>query len=78
MRSIIAPLALAGLALQATTATAAPSVRAACMPEIQQMCATEPAARSRERVKSCLQDNKDKLSEGCLSAIAEKQTAKKE
>ena len=78
MRLIIAPLALAGLAMQATTATAAPSVREACMPEIQQMCSAELAARSRERVKSCLQDNKDKLSEGCRSAIAEKQAAKKD
>lgn len=81
MRLIIAPLAslaLAGMALQATAASAAPTVREACMPEIRQMCSAEFAARSRERVKTCLQTNKNKLSEGCLSAIAEKQAAKKE
>lgn len=81
MRLINAPLAslaLAGMALHATAASAAPTVREACMPEIQQMCAAELAARSRERVKTCLQSNKDKVSEGCRSAIAEKQAAKKE
>lgn len=81
MRLIIVPLAslaLAGMALQATAASAAPTVRQACMPEIQQMCAAELAARNRDRVKTCLQTNKDKLSEGCRSAIEEKQAAKKE
>ena len=81
MRLITAPLAsltLVGMALQAAAATAAPTVREACMLEIRQMCAAELAKRSREQVKACLQSNKDKVSEGCRSAIAEQQAARKE
>jgi hypothetical protein len=81
MRLIPAPLAslaVVGMALQGAAATAAPTVREVCMPEIRQMCAAELAARSRVRIKSCLQTNKDKLSEGCRSAIAEKLAARKE
>jgi hypothetical protein len=71
-------LPLAAMTLHGSAAAAAPTVREACMPEIKQMCSAELAARSREKVKACLQGNKDKLSEGCRGAIAETQAAKKD
>ena len=73
----LASLALIGLAL-ASAAAAGPTVRQACMPEIRQLGAVELAARSRDRVKSCLMSNKDRLSENCRAAIAERQDAKNE
>ncbi|MFC3581964.1 hypothetical protein [Sphingomonas hylomeconis] len=73
----LASLALIGLA-HASAAAAGPTVRQACMPEIRQLCAVELAARNRDRVKSCLMSNKDRLSENCRAAIAERQDAKKE
>lgn len=74
----LASLALAGMAVQASVAIAAPSVKEACNADIKQTCAAQYAARDRAKVKVCLLANKDKLSAGCRAAIDAQQAAKKE
>lgn len=54
--------------LIATPVVAQPSVREACMADIQKFCSPELATFSRDKVRACLIRNIQKTSPGCKEA----------
>lgn len=66
---LILTLVLAGGALaNETNAPQRGAVREACKNDVATLCAGIQPGEG--RIKACLRENKDKLSEGCRSAIA--------
>jgi hypothetical protein len=82
MRSIAGLLIVAAFAVPALAAdSAAPSgrgaaVRAACKADIETLCKGVEAGGG--KIRRCLRDNRDKLSEGCKSAIAAARAARQQ
>ena len=75
MRSSVAALILCMSSVSALAAGGG-AVREACKADITELCqGIEPGGG---RIKACLKTNKDKLSEGCKSAVAAMIEARRE
>lgn len=78
MRVVASVLILSILSVPALAADAPPrgAVREACKADVEALCpGIQPGGG---RIKACLRANKDKLSEGCKSAIAAMLKARRE
>ena len=73
--SLVMATALAGAAASAADNPNRAAVRQACQADISSLCAgIQPGGG---RIRACLRQNKDKLSQGCRSAIAEAMQARR-
>ncbi len=72
--TIAATLAFVG----ASPSFAQDAVRSACMNDIKTLCSAEYKARSRERVRACLQVKVDQTSDKCETAVRAQMAANKQ
>lgn len=71
---VVMTLAFAG----ASPSVAQDAVRSACMNDIKTLCASEYKARSRDKVRVCLQAKVDKTTPKCQSAVRAQMAANKQ